>query len=239
MKCLFLITNVFALLKCATLACPMHDAAAKGDIAGVKAELHNGVNINTKCAVTSGSPLIIAALNSHINMTKLLISNGANLEEKDKFGNTSLHYTAKNGCKEIVELLIYKNADVNFKNNAGETPLDIARNKETAAFLLKNNGKYGTFFGAVSGGNVDAVNTFLKDGTDVNTKIQHGWSPMHEAVMLGHMEVAKLLITKGADINAWDGYETPLDVSNTESKLADHLRKNGAKTGNELQDAGK
>ena len=234
-----MITNVFVFLHCATLACPIYDAAAKGDIAKVKAELHNGLDVNTKCAVTSGSPLIIAALNSHINMTKLLIFNGANLEEQDKFGNTSLHYTAKNGCKEIVELLIYKNADVNFKNNAGETPLDIARNKETAALLLKNNGKYGTFFGAVSGGNVDAVNTFLNDGTDVNTKIQHGWSPMHEAAMLGHIEVAKLLISKGADINAWDGYETPLDVSNTESELADYLRKNGAKTGKELQDAGK
>ena len=36
---------------------------------------------------------------------------------------------------------------------------------------------------------------------------------MHEAAVFGHTEVARLLIKKGANINAWDGYETPIDVS--------------------------
>ena len=94
-------------------------------------------------------------------------------------------------------------------------------------------------YDAAAKGDIAKVKAELHNGVDVNTKIQHGWSPMHEAAMLGHIEVAKLLISKGANINLWDGYDTPLDVSNTESELAEYLRKNGAKKGNELQDAGK
>ena len=57
--------------------------------------------------------------------------------------------------------------------------------------------------------------------------------------MFGHAKVAKLLIANGADVNAWDGYETPLDVSDDESEFATLLRKHGGKTGEELKAAGK
>ena len=57
--------------------------------------------------------------------------------------------------------------------------------------------------------------------------------------MFGHAEVAELLIANGADVNAWDGYETPLDVSDDESETADLLRKHGGKTGLELKAEGK
>ncbi len=49
----------------------------------------------------------------------------------------------------------------------------------------------------------------------------------------------KLLIANDADVNAWDGYETPLDVSDDESEIADLLRKHGGKTGEELKAKGK
>ena len=218
---------------------PIHESAAKGDLAGVQAELDKGANVNAKSGGFAAPPLLLTVLNSHINTAKLLIANGADLGGKDKFGNTPLHYAAKNGSKEIVAFLIVKNADVNAKDKAGETPLDIASNKETADLLRKHNGKYGTFIGAVAGGDMDAVKMFLNAGTDVNEEVQHGWTSMHEAAVFGHAEVAKLLIKNGANVNAWDGYETPLDVSADESKFADLLRNHGGKTGEELKAEGK
>ena len=106
-------------------------------------------------------------------------------------------------------------------------------------FLRKHGGKYGTFIGAVSVGDIDAVKMFLDAGTDVNERVQHGWTSLHEAAVFGHAEVAKLLIANGADVNAWDGYETPLDVSDDESEFATLLRKHGGKKGEELKAEGK
>ena len=123
----------------------------------------------------------------------------------DKFGYSPLHYAAHHGNKEIVTLLITNSADVNAKGKGGETPLSMAANKETADLLRKHGGKYGTFIGAVAGGDIDAVKMFLDAGSDLNEKVQHGWTPLHETAVFGHAEVAKLLIANGADVNALDG----------------------------------
>jgi len=232
----FLLTTIAAVLLVGTaFSGPIHDAAAKGDIAGVQAELDKDINVNMKGGAAAVSPLLLAALNSHTEVAKQLIANGADLEGKDKFGNTPMHYAAKHGSKDIILLLITNNVDVNTKNKGEETPLDIVSNKETAELLRKHNGKYGTFIGAVAGGDIDAIKIFLDAGMDVNQKFQHGWTAMHETAVFGCTEVAKLLIANGADVNAWDGYETPLDVSDDESEFAKLLRKHGAKTGSELK----
>ena len=57
-----------------------------------------------------------------------------------------MHYAAIKGHKELAELLIANDADVNAKTLADDTPLDEAiRNKrtETADLLRKHGGKTG------------------------------------------------------------------------------------------------
>ena len=235
MKHLLLTTIAAVLLVTTAFADAIHDAAAKGNLAGVQAELDKGVDVNTKSGAAGVPPLLLAALNAHMEVTELLTANGADLGGADKFGYSPLHYAAHHGNKEIVILLITNSADVSAKGKGGETPLSMAANKKTADLLRKHGGNYGTFIGAVAGGDIDAVKMFLDAGSDVNEKVQHGWTPLHETAVFGHAEVAKLLIANGADVNAWDGYETPLDVSDDESAFATLLRKQGGKTGKELK----
>ena len=234
-----LIAFATVLLKGLAFADDIHDAAAKGDLRSVQSELDKGVNANVKNSASGAPTLLLAALNSQTEVIKLLIAEGADLDGKDKFGNTSLHYASQHGSKGIVELLISNKANVNMKNKGGETPLDIVADKDTADILRKHNGTYGTFIGAVTAGDLNAIMLFLNSGADVNQKIQHGWTALHETAVFGNMEVAKLLISKGANINAWDGYETPLDVSDKESDYAKFLRKLGSMTGKELKNHGK
>ena len=239
MKHLLFKTITAVVLVTTAFADAIHDAAAKANLGGVQAELDKGVDVNTKSGAAGVPPLLLAALNAHMEVTELLTANGADFGGADKFGHSPLHYAAHHGNKEIVILLITNSADVNAKGKGGETPLSMAANKETADLLRKHGGKYGTFIGAVAGGDIDAVKMFLDAGSDVNEKVQHGWTPLHETAVFGHAEVAKLLIANGADVNAWDGYETPLDVSGDESAFATLLRKHGGKTGKELKAEGK
>ena len=63
-------------------------------------------------------------------------------------------------------------------------------------------------------GNIELVKRHLDAGEDVNEKNKVGMTPLHYASMMGHKEVAGLLITNGADVNAKSQFqnfgETPL-----------------------------
>ena len=65
---------------------------------------------------------------------------------------TSLHYASTSGDKEIIELLIGKDADLNAKDKFGKTPLDFSvrlDQNQTTDLLLKHDGKTGAELKAV------------------------------------------------------------------------------------------
>ena len=87
-------------------------------------------------------------------------------------------------------------------------------------------------FGAVLKGNIAAVKQYLDNGVNVNAKSEPGLTSLHCAVNEdfkgSHRELVKLLIDKGADVNARDDIlDTPLHgASNKET--AEILIKAGA-----------
>jgi len=65
---------------------------------------------------------------------------------------------------------------------------------------------------AASAGQIGVVKLHLAAGTDVNVKTVSFSTPLHYAAMHGYKEIAELLITNGADVNAMDkiNYAAPL-----------------------------
>ena len=63
-----------------------------------------------------------------IDMSKIqdLIEKGADVEAKDKWGSTPLHFASGNNHIEIAKLLLDRGADVKAKDNGGQTPLHFA-----------------------------------------------------------------------------------------------------------------
>ena len=93
------------------------------------------------------------------------------------------------------------------------------------------------FINDIGLGNIEAVKQHLAAGADVNEKeVVMGNTPLHDAALGGHKEIAELLISKGADLNAKnDRSETPLDLAthpsnpNASPEIADLLQKHSAK----------
>ena len=61
-------------------------------------------------------------------------------------------------------------------------------------------------------GDLGHVEQCLADGVDVNTADDEGYSALHAAAENDHLEVVKLLISKGADINHRSTY-TALELA--------------------------
>ena len=204
------------------------------------------MNAKDKSLETS---LHFTAINGIKETAELLITKGADVNAKRADGSTPLHSASGGGYKEIAELLIEKGADVNTKcvegYFAGQTPLDLAIRSENdvADLLRKHSGKSGaedSFYVATLVGDIEAVKQHLANGEDVNANLGET-TPLNVAAFEGHIEIAELLIAKGADLNARNHWNnTPLGsaIRNDLNAMADLLRKVGAKMGEELEAAG-
>ena len=128
----------------------IHSATKNGNIKAVKQHLAAGTDVNAKEEDLLGwTPLHYTATSGNRQITKLLISKGANVNAINSSNYTPLHGATCNGHKEIAELLIANGADVNARDSGGKTPLDETmtdlslNKKELAALLRKHGGKRG------------------------------------------------------------------------------------------------
>ena len=85
-----------------------------------------------------GTALMASVFKNHINITKLLIDAGADVNITDPSGTSALHYAVRFGYTEQVELLIASGADKNLLDNNDKSPLDYANqlNNNTIINLL-------------------------------------------------------------------------------------------------------
>ena len=77
-------------------------------------------------------------------------------------------------------------------------------------------------------GNLEAVQSLIEQGADVNVKDKEGATPLMRSVSRDYNAIVTLLIEKGADVNAkndWDytplKYSTKLNLKNMEQLLRD------------------
>ena len=126
---------------------------------------------------------------------RALLKYGADLGARNADGNTALHFAAKGRLTSVVAVLLDHRAEVNAKNNAGETPLaTIARTR------AKRN-------------SAEIPDMLLAHGASVNTTDSNGETPLFAAVKYKHKELVKWLMKNGAAVDMKNRQElTPLDI---------------------------
>ena len=128
-------------------------------------------------------------------------------------GWNPLHSAAEGGKEVIIETLLSSGLDIDSRGNDGTTPLMVAAAKgqeKTVNLLLSKgaNPHLKNFIGrnllhaAAEGGNSSIVRSMLSCDIDINSKDdESSATPLIIAVMHNHVEVAKYLLQKGADIS--------------------------------------
>ena len=145
----------------------------------------------------ANTKLQVAVRKEDTAKVRQLIKKGANVNAKDKYGMTALHWVTVTAADAddagaenvlmIAKLLIDNGADVNAKGDGGGTPL------HTAASLRPRAHTNTELVAAV-------VKLLIDNGADVNAKDRGDGTPLDEATRFGDKNplIKKLLIDNGA-----------------------------------------
>uniref|UniRef100_A0A8C8SPP8 Ankyrin 2 n=1 Tax=Pelusios castaneus TaxID=367368 RepID=A0A8C8SPP8_9SAUR len=173
----------------------LHIASLAGQAEVVKVLIKEGANINAQ-SQNGFTPLYMAAQENHIDVVKYLLENGANQSTATEDGFTPLAVALQQGHNQAVAILLENDT----KGKVRLPALHIAARKDdtkSAALLLQNDH------------NADVQSKMM-----VNRTTESGFTPLHIAAHYGNVNVATLLLNRGAavDFTARNGI-TPLHVA--------------------------
>jgi ankyrin repeat protein len=157
-------------------------AAAGGYRETAQALLAHGANVDFRNGwnMLLSTPLVQAAGNGHVDVVKLLLDKGADVNATDNSGRTPL--LAGASYPAIVEALLSKGADLNGRDQNGATPLHRAS----------------------WAGSLASVEALITKGSAVNARDKSGLTPLLFSAGLATSDVIKALLRHGADIYAID-----------------------------------
>ena len=156
------------------------DAAQQGDKDAVRTLLKQKADINGAHG-DGATALHWAAYNDDLEMVRILLASGANINATTREGAlTPLFMACTNGDAPMIEALLKAGADAKSTKSNGTTALMIA----------------------AASGNPEAVKVLLDHGADVNAKEgAHGQTALMFAAALNRDAVIKLLLQHSADAN--------------------------------------
>ena len=219
---------------------PLMRAVINAGVPGMRTILDAGANVNA--ATPEGvTALHIAAFD--LPKTRLLLERGGNVNAATKAGETPLVIAAdRPGNAELVALLLTKGADPSAKPTNGFTSLMRAATNGDVSLLrllLANGAKVADnpdlARSAAFGHCFECMEIALAQGASPNGAFRRR-SALQDAAAFGSVEMVRLLVEKGADVQAADsrGYtalmRAAISYEPGAAKVVEYLLAKGADT---------
>ncbi|XP_044274531.1 LOW QUALITY PROTEIN: ankyrin repeat domain-containing protein 50-like [Varanus komodoensis] len=151
----------------------------------------------------------------HQDSVRLLLENGASVNQRDGNGRTLLASVAHSGNHEVAGLLLARGAQTEVQDRHGQTPLTLAARQGHARVLLcllahgagvdcPDRDGWTALRAAAWGGHSEAVGVLLRAGASVDCADTEGRTALRAAAWGGHRDIVATLLEHGADINRAD-----------------------------------
>ena len=137
-------------------------------------------DVNSQNFDNRSSPLHIASIEGHVNITRMLVDCGADVSAQKENGRTALHLALEKGHVELARILVESGARLSAQDKHGWTALHMASNK----------------------GYVDISKMLVECGADVSAQKEDGRTALHLASERGHVDLAWVLMESGAGLSA-------------------------------------
>jgi len=160
---------------------PIVKAAFADNIEEVKQALLK-FDANVRDTTTEWTALECAVLNANREMVQLLVSSKADVNARDRSGQTVLMLLGEDVTSDLVWDLLNAGAKVNMRDKDGDTAL----------------------IEAASVNNTEVLRTLLEGGAKVNVANDDGDTPLMKAAAEGLVNNIRVLIQAGAEINQRD-----------------------------------
>jgi uncharacterized protein len=172
--------------------------------------------------------LFEAAKKGMLEVIESILSQGVDVESRDKQGNTAFFLAAANGEIATMDKLHREwDADIEARNIKGDTPLiiTIKRSQYTACEHLleigadpnatNQHGESALYVGCLLRKPIQFTKLLLAKGADpdiARQNINHGeiQTPLMASVLAGSDEHSKVLLQHGADLHIGDGKADPI-----------------------------
>jgi len=211
----------------------LYSCVSSKDVSAVKLLLEHGANPNIGSPGASNQlPIHAAVTAKSLELVKLLIAKGSELDVQDDSDKAPLIYAVDQDSLPLTEALLEGGADPNVTVRNSETgylewsvlsfamwqrkqPAVARALIEWAADVDHRNGTYEetALHIAAYAGDVELVRLLIDKEADVEARSNNNYSALGIAIESGHARTAKVLIEEGgADVNVRDGNyrKTPL-----------------------------
>lgn len=196
------------------LNCMLAKAVKAGLADKIAKLLASGANARFNYVFNRTNLHFAAMSGDNVEVVKMLIDSGANVNAVDDNHCTPLHVAVRNGARGVVGALIAAGANPNIRDIDRQIPLqyiveDVVRGGSSdIAFEIVNTRHTPVRPGssvlhvATESGNLNAVYALVHSGCDVTARDVTGATALHNATREGHREVVKCLISAGCNVNA-------------------------------------